>query len=319
MRRIERLINLIAALLESSRPMTAQEIRENIGGYDQETHEAFRRAFERDKESLRAMGIPIEMQQVGSWAEDSEGYVIPKDKYYLPDLDLEPDELAALKLAAEAVLGAGAAAESGFMKLSVDAPGGNWSAPRIVWGADVAAEQPMLGPLYSAVVERTPIRFEYTTADGRSSPREIEPYGIVHRGGHWYVIGRDRDRDAVRAFKASRLSSRPERVDGSYEIPAGFDPASHLGGEPWEIGDTETQIARVRFSRSMRWWAEQNLADLKSEDSEEGSLEVEMPVANVDAFVSWLFGFGDEAAIVAPDEMKQAVLERLRPFLGEPV
>ncbi len=64
MRRIERLINLIAALLETSRPMSAEDIRRNIAGYDQPSHDAFRRAFERDKGSLRAMGIPLDVRPV---------------------------------------------------------------------------------------------------------------------------------------------------------------------------------------------------------------------------------------------------------------
>src|SRR3712207_319748 len=129
MRRIERLINLIAALLETSQPMTADEIRREIAGYDSESLDAFRRAFERDKADLRAMGIPIEMRPVDSLS-DVEGYVIPKSLYYLPQLDLEPDELAALRLAAESILGGGDVAESGLMKLSVDAATESWSGPR---------------------------------------------------------------------------------------------------------------------------------------------------------------------------------------------
>src|SRR5918992_1189633 len=105
-RRIERLINLIAALLESRRPLTAEEIRAEIAGYDQETHEAFRRAFERDKEALRAMGVPLEVRPTDPFSDQADGYFIDKSSYYLPELDLAPDELAALRLAADSVLGA---------------------------------------------------------------------------------------------------------------------------------------------------------------------------------------------------------------------
>src|SRR5688572_29113300 len=89
MRRIERLINLIAALLETSRPMTAEEVRRDIAGYDQANFDSFRRAFERDKESLRAMGIPLETRPVSpdAFSDHVEGYIIPKERYYLPELD----------------------------------------------------------------------------------------------------------------------------------------------------------------------------------------------------------------------------------------
>jgi proteasome accessory factor B len=79
MRRIERLINLIAALLDTRHPMTAEEIRSRIAGYDQGSHDAFRRAFERDKDSLRHMGIPLELVPTDPFSEVPDGYIIPKD------------------------------------------------------------------------------------------------------------------------------------------------------------------------------------------------------------------------------------------------
>src|SRR5918999_6199852 len=174
MQRIERLLNLIAALLDSARPMTAEEIRQRIAGYDQPNHEAFRRAFERDKEALRNMGIPLEVVPTDPFADQADGYIIPKDKYYLPDIDLEPDELAALRIAAQAVLGAQEQAGTGLLKLLVADEGGGVGPGRVSWGADLAAEQPALGPIYSALLERAPISFEYTTANGPTTTRNVE-------------------------------------------------------------------------------------------------------------------------------------------------
>jgi proteasome accessory factor B len=314
MRRIERLINLIAALLDTERPLTSEEIRERIGGYDQGSTDAFKRAFERDKESLRAMGIPLELVSLGAPGMDPEGYVIPKDKYYLPELDLEPDELAALRLAAEAVIGGSGRAESGLVKLSVDAPTMPWTGPRVVWGADVATEQPLLGPLYEALLERIPVRFEYEVAGGDSSARSLEIYGIVHRSGHWYAVGRDTERDAVRSFKLTRIVSNIERGSGTYEIPPSFDAQSHLAGEPWEIGDRDQMTVVVRFDPMLAWWPEQNLPEVATKDTGDGAVEVEMQVVNLDAFLSWIIGFGDEVEIVSPAEARERLLERLRPF-----
>ena len=315
MRRIERLINLIAALLEAPRPLTAEEIRERIAGYDQPNQEAFRRAFERDKEALRTMGIPLELRSTGIIGSDVDGYIIPKDKYYLPELDLQPEELAALRIAAEAVVGGGNVAESGVMKLTVDAPSVPWSGPRVVWGADVAAEQPLLGPLYEALLGRKPVTFDYTSAAGESSNRTLEPYGLVHRSGHWYVVGRDTGRDDVRSFKVSRISKLVNVGDGSFEIPESFDAAAHLAGEAWEIGDAP-ETAVVRFDPSMRWWPEQNLQELVQKEGPGGSLDVEMPVANVDAFVSYLIGFGDAVEVVSPDEIRARIVEQVGMAVG---
>ncbi len=315
MRRIERLINLIAALLESSRPLTADQIRNQIAGYDQPSSEAFRRAFERDKDALRSMGIPLETVPTGPFGDEPDGYTIEKEKYYLPELDLAADELAALRLAAGTLIGAGSQAEAGLLKLSVDASSGEWTTPRIVWGADLNAEQPLLGPLYTAVSERHPILFEYRTGEGDARRREVEPYGLVHRRGNWYLVGRDREREAVRAFKVSRLTAAPTRLDGSYSVPADFDAEAHLGKQAWEIGDDPT-TATLRFAAELAWWAEQNLSPERTQRRADGSLDVDVPVANLDALVSWVISFGGRVRIVSPDEARRALVERVSAFAG---
>lgn len=313
MRRIERLINLIAALLDSRRPMTAAEIRERIAGYQTENFEAFRRSFERDKAELREMGIPIEVVKD---EDDVDAYTIPPGKYYMPELDLQADELAALKLAADAVLGAGDQASAGLRKLSVESDADGVASPRVVWSADVAAEQPLLGPLLSALLERKPLRFGYETGDGRKSSRHVEPYSLVHRRGHWYLVGRDVDRSAIRSFKVSRVIPPPERVDGGYEIPDDFDLERHVGIEPWEVGEGEQVTARIRFDPQLAWWPQQNMTGLASKAADDGSVEVEMPVSNLDALVSWVIRFGEGIEILSPAQARERLVQHLAPFVG---
>lgn len=317
MRRIERLINLIAALLESPRPMSADEIRAKIAGYEQTGHEAFRRAFERDKESLRAMGIPVEIVR-DPLTDQAEGYIIRKESYYLPQLDLEPDELAALRLAADSILGGGEEAASGLLKLSVDVPLDPLGGPRIVWGADVAAEQPLVAELFAALEIRRPVAFSYAAGTGEGARRRLEPYALLHRRGQWYVVGRDLDRAAVRAFKLSRMSGPLETLDGSYEIPESFDAGAHLAGEAWETGPDEPVATTVRFSPALRWWAEQNMAEWPSHEGPAGSLDVQLSVGRVEALVAWVIERGSDVEIVAPEGARVALLEHLSPYLTEP-
>lgn len=311
MRRIERLINLIAALLDSRRPMTASEIRERIAGYQTENFEAFRRSFERDKAELREMGIPIEVVKD---EDDVDAYTIPPGKYYMPELDLQPDELAALRLAADAVLGAGDQASTGLRKLSVESDADGVASPRVVWSADIAAEQPLLGPLLSALLERKPVRFGYETGDGRKSQRQVEPYSLVHRRGNWYLVARDVDREAVRSFKVSRIIPPPEKTDGAYEIPEDFDLERHTGIEPWEVGAGEQMTARIRFDQPLAWWPQQNMTELAANPVDDGAVEVEMPVSNLDALVSWVIGFGEGIEVVSPPEARDHLLQHLEPF-----
>ena len=313
MRRIERLINLIAALLESPRPMPVDEIRERIAGYEQDEFDAFRRAFERDKESLRAMGIPVELVR-DPLTDQAEGYIIRKESYYLPQLDLEPDELAALRLAADAILGAGDEAASGLLKLSVDTPLDPLGGPRIVWGADVAAEQPLVAELYAALDLRRPIAFAYSAASGEPARRRLEPYALVHRRGQWYVTGRDLDRDATRSFKLSRIDGPIETLEGTYSVPESFEAAAGLGAEAWEQGPDEPVVTTVRFSRGLRWWAEQNMTEWPSHEGPGGTLDVQLTVGRIEALVAWVIERGSDVEIVAPEGARAALLEHLRPY-----
>ena len=296
--------------------MTAEEIRERISGYDQDSHEAFRRAFERDKQELRDMGIPIDLTKTDPWMDQADGYTIEPGEYYLPQIDLEPDEIAALNIVADAVLGSGQEAEAGFMKLSLEAPQPTVGAPRVLRGADISMDNPYLTAAFTALAERVTLRIDYTTGEGIGGTRTIEPYGLVHRRGHWYLVARDTDKDAIRSFKVSRISDL-SRLELRYEIPAGFDAQAHLAGEAWEIGPGEVVEAQVRFDPSIGWWAQQNLPGATKTTGTDETVVVAMKVANVDALVSWALGFGEGVEIVGPPIARQRMLEVLEPFLEE--
>ncbi|MFD0889930.1 helix-turn-helix transcriptional regulator, partial [Streptosporangium algeriense] len=98
-RKTERLLNLVICLLATRRPLSAEHIRQAVPGYDAANDEAFQRMFERDKNELREIGIPIEVQK-DPWEEDP-GYRIVRESYELPEITLEPDEAAVVGLAAQ--------------------------------------------------------------------------------------------------------------------------------------------------------------------------------------------------------------------------
>jgi proteasome accessory factor B len=96
-RKTERLLGLVVCLLSSERYLTAVQIRAAVPGYP-ESFEAFKRMFERDKEELRELGIPLETGSNSAFDEEP-GYRIPRQAYVLPEIRLEPDEAAVLSLA----------------------------------------------------------------------------------------------------------------------------------------------------------------------------------------------------------------------------
>ena len=97
-RKTERLLGLVVCLLSTTRYLTAEQVRQAVPGYP-EQDELFKRMFERDKEDLRDLGVPLETG-VNHPFDDDPGYRIRQQAYQLPELRLEADEAAVLGLAA---------------------------------------------------------------------------------------------------------------------------------------------------------------------------------------------------------------------------
>ena len=201
MSRLERLINLTAALLNTERLLTADELHERVPGYADDRN-TFRRAFERDKETLRDMGVPISMGLLDPDDPNLLGYRVRGDEYYLPDPQLEPDELAALHLAASAVRLEGAGGVEALWKLGgAVAEGGPVAELAALPGAA------HLVSLFGAISVRQAVRFEY-----REATREVDPFRLSFRNGHWYLAALDHTRGEERSFRLDRITGGVVRV-----------------------------------------------------------------------------------------------------------
>lgn len=304
---IERILNLLAFLLTVDRPVTADEIRHTVAGYGQENDEAWRRMFERDKDLLRSLGIPLEMRPTDAW-EVEHGYVIPREDYSLPDPALTDEERAALWLAAQVVrMGGRASGPEALFKLggATNVPGGEPLA------ADLGAEASILGDVFGAVAERRTLRLVY-----RDKRRLVHPYGLVHRRGHWYIVAAEQPEEVVKVFRLDRAGGIAiGDVDGAFRRPEGFDPAAYIADAPWEAGPADIE-AVVRFDESLAWWARRQLVG-RNEVTElpDGALRVSLRVANPDAFIGWVLGFGDTAVIESPPELVDRLVSRVQAAL----
>src|SRR3989475_5467699 len=120
--RLGRLTNLVAVLLDTRRALTVEEIVDRVPGYPEEP-DSYRRQFERDKATLREIGVPISLESLYAFDQET-GYRIHRADYELPPLDLTDDERVALHLAVTAVRlergtgePAGAAGRDALLKL----------------------------------------------------------------------------------------------------------------------------------------------------------------------------------------------------------
>ena len=295
---VERVINLLAFLLTAGRPVSADDIRHTVAGYDDRSDEAFRRTFERDKDLLRALGVPLRMAFTDAW-EVEKGYVVRPDEYALPDPGLTEEERTALWLAVRmARLGGEGATPTAFFKLG----GAAAAATGDPLSADLGSDAGTLGELFGAVVDRRKVRFRY-----RDEARRAEPHGLVHRRGHWYLVaGVDGERRTFRVDRIEDLTVAEEA--GTFQTPKGFRAGKGFPEAPWEAGSEDIE-AEVRFDPGAAWWARRQLpATAVITEHRDGGLTARIRVASPEAFIGWLIGFEDSAVLVGPAALRERYL-----------
>jgi predicted DNA-binding transcriptional regulator YafY len=299
MSRLERLINLVAALLDTDRLLTAEELHERVPGYASE-RTTFRRAFERDKETLRDLGIPISVEPVDPDDPSALGYRIRRDEYYLPDPGFEADELAALHLAASAVRLEGACGIEALWKL-----GGAVAEHGPV--AEIAAlpGAAHLAVLFGAISERRRVAFTY-----RGLRREVDPFRLSFRNGHWYLAALDHTRDGERRFRLDRIEGDVAAIGE----PGGFERPAVAGKQPppWLLGDDEPVTARLLVDAEQAGWAIGQVGPTGVEERRaDGSVVLAVRVTNRAAFRSFVLGFLDHAEVLEPQELREEFVEWL--------
>jgi proteasome accessory factor B len=304
--RVERLTNLLALLLETPEPLSLVQIGAELAGQYPEAHQARRAAFERDKSALRGIGVPIETSIVdgGPYAGQTR-YRIDRAAYELADLDLEPDEMRALQVAVAAVRTGTTLGRDALLKLGGEVVD---RAPPI---SVQLADRPELPVIRAAIAARSPITFSY-----RGESRTVDPWGVLLRGGFWYVIGHDHARAAQRTFRVDRIDgSISAGTAGSFERPTDFDPRAAFPADPKEIGhgsdggvDATVWISPVRARAVEREVG----AERVSTRRDDGAIEVVVPATNLDAFRSWVLGLLDHAVVLGPPAVRDHVRAWLR-------
>ena len=292
---VERVLNLLIYLLESPVPVTSNDVRNTIPGYADQGDEAFHRMFERDKQVLRRLGVPIKFEVGETW-EMEEGYSVDPDEYAIPDPKLSDEERLALSVAARLVrLGGTEAGVGALLKLGGIESGGGLEP----LGADLGDGVEVLGELFSAVAERRKVEFTY-----RDQTRLVEPYGIAHHRGHWYLVGNTAE--GQRMYRVDRLADL-EIMEAVFRRPKGFDIRTAVANQPWEAGVDPEVTAQVRFDAEVAWWAARSLG-LPEPDED---LTTKMAVVNHDAFIGWILSFGASAEVIGPPELREEIAQRV--------
>jgi proteasome accessory factor B len=311
----ERLLQVVLCLTRSRRFVTRDQLRTAIPDYASTTSdEAFERMFERDKNELRELGIPLETGAAGG-LEDEPGYRIDRDTYGLPPLMLTREEMTAVALAARVWREQGPASAAARALLKVGADGTD------IDPTDLPAIEPRLSggeaafePLTSAVTARRPVRFGYrTTRDPHLAERHLQPWGVVSQRGRWYVVGHDTDRDAVRVFRLSRIEG-PVSADGkpdAYEVPADADLRARVSTFA-DTGPASTarMVVRAGAGHGLR----RRAAEIEPLDRDRDRVTV--TYRDPGALAEEVASYGSAVLVESPPELRAAVIGRLEAVLA---
>lgn len=306
-------MNLVIALLVSQGYVSKDRIRRVVEGYRDQTAEAFEKMFERDKEELREIGIPIELGSNDKMFDDEPGYRIRRDAFELPRIDLEPDEAAAVGLAARVWQHARLARQTSTAVLKLKAAGVAVDSEALTLVEPLlAASEAAFEPLWDAVVARRQVAFGYRRPGHEPTVRRVQPWGVLSWRGRWYVIGHDLDRAAERMFRLSRITG-PVAATGpvnAFGVPAGTDlRALARQLEPRPAEGTATVRLLAGQGQALRRRASSVAAG-------DGGDVVELPLLDPVLLAEEVVALGPAAVVIAPPDVREAVVHRLQRLAG---
>ncbi len=313
----ERLVNLVVALMATEQGLTKETILGSVAGYREQaesgaTKDALEKMFERDKESLRGLGVPIET--IGDYADPDDlreaRYRVPKSEYGLPeDISFTPAELALLSLAGGVWSRSSMSvdARSGLRKIR--ALGIDVDEPIIGYSPRITVREPAFAPLQQAIEQTRVVTFPYLKP-GEPAPRtrRIRPLALVDYEARWHVYGFDLGVDAARTFLLSRIVGDVQLIRDTFDpalregagerAVAGLQDVARRNSALLEV-DPGTEAA-VRLSR-------------RGAPAEQG---MTVPYVDVHVLADELASYGPEVRVVSPIELRDEVVRRLEATLA---
>lgn len=334
MKKAERLLDLIAFLLNARRPVTFQQIQNAFPeDYAEGGEEAISRKFERDKADIVKMGLPLKFTDEDEF--DEGGYVIDRESYALSKIGLSPDELAILCLAGSAVLEMGASPFTQDLILALNKIGyatgeeeqTGWFPYRVLPDnrlsqAVALRRKEYLESLRRAIADRKNVVLVYHGLwRDEKTQRTVSPYGLVCRQGTWILVGRCHMREAVRVFHVDRITGlevnrfQPKTPD--FEFPAAFKLEEHVARHPWEIRAHDPVTAVVRFEAPVAGVLAAELGSWAQKVEEDGDARIfHLEVSYLDGLLPTILWYRDKAQVLEPPELVEKTRAGLSRMAG---
>jgi proteasome accessory factor B len=312
-----RQLNLIAYLLNHRFPVTWEEIRQKVPGYQPVggvDEKSVLRKFERDKEELRAHGIPIDTVPIDS--EVLMGYRLDRSRFYLPRFAFTEEEIRALVIAVRRLaemkgFRMAREARSVLRKLVFDSPPDSDADGRVAFyysGHNVSAA---LESICEALLHKKRLHMTYYSLHrDEVTERDVYPYGLVQRKGGWYLVGHCLLRKELRQFRLERIRSlymnRDNLNEPDYTIPADFSLKAHMGKEPWDYSASQPskvtmKMSPAKYQQARARWSERPDVEFPPANRN----EVFIKVRDDNAFCRWVLSQQGDVEILAPRRLRR--------------
>ena len=325
----ERLFSLVLALLATESGLTKNEILSTVQGYRQKYRAGgdnanLERQFERDKDDIRDLGVPLETIDSPGDAGNNQTlrYRIPRGAYELPsDVRFSPDETTLLNLAAMVWREGSLSGESRRALLKLRSLGVTADEPVLGYAPRVRLRDAAFEPLSAALEKHLIVRFPYLKpGEDSARERELIPLALVQYQGRWHLSaeevtpGTQASGEVSGAHKTFLL----RRIVGPVELgkPAPARPGDHaaaaLAGleEVWERGVAEIEVARGSDAAT-RLSNRRGTERLGPAATDPQAERLKLHFVDLDIVADELAGFGPEVLVVGPDELRDAVVDRL--------
>lgn len=344
--KIQRWIDLLAALLGHRLPATFSDLAKHVPAYLEDGSVAkgtpsasVKRMFERDKLELREQGVPIE--SIGAEGSEESAYQLRTKDFYLPYLGVvsarglerpakvdrygyhsletlafEPDELEAITDAARRVTQVGDPtladeARSAIRKLAFDLPLGatDGGADGMLVPPTSRADPRILANLGDALFRRKRVSFAYRSMGAeQGTERTTEPYGLFFISGHWYLAARDVEKDALRNFRVSRMER--VRVNAAKALTSDYDISASFSlrrhARSWQAWEIGDGDTYEAVVDFSGNTGAAMAASALGRPDESAPALRRFDVRRTDSFARWLFAFAGEAKPVAPQALVDA-------------
>ncbi|AFZ67873.1 helix-turn-helix transcriptional regulator [Deinococcus peraridilitoris] len=289
----------VLELLQARERVTGPELARRL--------EVSSRTVQRYVARLQDLGIPVESTR------GTGGAYRLRPGFRLPPMMFSEDEALALSLGLRALrhLGLGAfapAAQGAGAKLERVLPRAVSEHVRDVeaatqlsdpvWTVEVAVEA--LVRAATAVRARREVTFAYRAHAGTAGQRVVQPYGLVHQDGRWFLVGRCQLRQALRTFRLDRVTNL-EVQDATFQRPEDFDARAYL----------QATLPFAYTPHHVEVWLDMPLTQARSLlapwrvtlQGERDGTRLRCTREHLEPFAAMLLGLGCDFTVHAPQEL----------------